>query len=189
MGKGKRKGSRNARRLPQDVEAGRGFDRPDMARVIRGLVPWTREGLYEYWEYQHKLMATPKDDWDTRDHDVGVNLEEEDGSTTAIKFNQHHTMYQMSLYMKNKYGEEFAAHEIRAHHIQTFLMDHKTKLEEREFFRVADGGMSIATVLVDVLVKIPYTHRPPKNAMDLEYGLEFEDVMKAVEAEGESEEE
>lgn len=152
----------------------------DLEGVMQGTVPWSAEECREVMEWYHRLVNTPKDDWDLEERSIA--LEHESGDVSNLKFNQFQPMNQFGFYMAERYDQSVMPyHTFRFMQITDFLTEHTTDLQIDGFARESEGGaVEICTEVLRALCELPYSQIANTDQRGERRTFNYEEVVSRV---------
>jgi hypothetical protein len=119
---------------------------------VRGLIPWSYDGLIAAWEFLLRLERTPKDDWNLRPR--SIKIVGDDGTVEEHEVNQARLVNQLMGFLRETYSPESgAAHFWRFQEIVWFLMRWEKPLRAKGLIDDA----KVSGELLGVLAEAPFT--------------------------------
>jgi hypothetical protein len=114
----------------------------------KGTVPWSARECAEVMEWYHRVVATPKDDWDLKER--GFLLRDDEGKVSKFQFNMFQPMNQLGFYMAKRYKPDVMPYYLhRFILIMDFLSEHQQDLLDDDLAR--RGGEEFNEIRSEVL--------------------------------------
>jgi len=146
-------------------------------KAHKGLIPWSYNEWNKAFEWEMKMMETPKDDWDLSPKSVKI-IDEDTNEITIIKFNPLMIENQLSIYFNKTYSPELSfAHNMRYHWIQHFLHQYKSKLIDEGLMIVKEDEMLVNNAVTKALCILPYSGEVKDEYGSSTYEFSYQEVL------------
>ncbi len=150
-------------------------------KAMRGEIPWDADACAQAMEWYHRLVHTPKDDWDLSSEKTLRLQKSPSAEPVTYSFNMFAAPVQFAKYMGDRYkGIEASSHAMRLMKIQMFLEDNKQALILDGLVREETGEPEMRNELLRALCEGKYTGI--KRGADGSIGHEYEYAVVVAQA-------
>jgi hypothetical protein len=133
--------------------------KPDWAAIRGGRIPWSASEYHEVLEEAHRLMQTPRDDWDRRPQTFTI-YDEETGEEQAFEVDVDNVAFQIDNLILKRYADEpqdvVLSHVYRFRMIFRFIEDNLERLVAEGLLKDEPEAMQVAEALIEVLATSRY---------------------------------